>query len=763
MDLEPSPPENRALRRQAADSLRNVLNPPHAMDEFIIDYFEGGFDYDHHYDPDLHRDLEIELGHAYNDGPFAALADAVGLEHDYDDHDDYEIEYREYRAGFEQGRRDFGGGDLDDRSLISGSSVPDSVDRATDDSHEHHYRTSDDGNSEDEAVLERYGESWESDRASLPSSEDSSQDEEGSQVSTPEHGGAHPRNARLEEPLIEIPGEEALISLGASNEALANFDDFTDEEVFDEFSEDEVLANRYDVDLDSSSEEHGSERHYGEEDSLRSPSRDEDSDFYSENEASASGNSATSSRSSPSSHSGDLFIPPSPPPAFVPSISREFDAFRTELASRQRQRQRLQEDLRHLREARRGITNPVRPEDAPQPVDFFFDHMPAPQRDAHGLLAQIEMDLERGRQQRRRPAPSPIRAPPPRPQQQREPPAVIDLTGDSDNEVLALPDSARFAERPNPFAPRDQSRSNSRRNNPARRAPSFARSDSSFLGPGAAPVIDLTSDAPEADPPPRLGPRSRRPLGQQNNEGPVDRARANAWGAANMNAIFRQMGIPRMGVDFLQQMRVALGGGQGDYEVEFIGENVRAEHPHMHRPLANFPIMENPLADNPVDFNYGANGFNHEPPARPKPAHIAPPEPREGFTRNTGEDTVVICPSCEEELQYDPDDKDGQQPPPAKKARTTKKDREEHHFWAVKACGHVSSRLLTVPHRMACFPDANLCSYQVYCRSCFENRRPSTKNGRQSSFQVVDKKLLCAVDDCTSDVTTKTAWVGIFL
>jgi hypothetical protein len=108
----------------------------------------------------------------------------------------------------------------------------------------------------------------------------------------------------------------------------------------------------------------------------------------------------------------------------------------------------------------------------------------------------------------------------------------------------------------------------------------------------------------------------------------------------------------------------------------------------MHGPPANFPIMENPLADNPVDFNYGANGFNQEA-ARPKPAHIAPPEPREGFTRSTGEDTVVICPSCEEELKYDPDENDAQ-PPPAKKVRTTKKDREEHHFWAVKACGHVS-------------------------------------------------------------------------
>ncbi|OIW34198.1 hypothetical protein CONLIGDRAFT_570424 [Coniochaeta ligniaria NRRL 30616] len=161
---------------------------------------------------------------------------------------------------------------------------------------------------------------------------------------------------------------------------------------------------------------------------------------------------------------------------------------------------------------------------------------------------------------------------------------------------------------------------------------------------------------------------------------------------------------------------------------------------HHGGPLANFPIIDNPLADNPVDFNYGVGMVDQEV-ARPKPAHIAPPEAREGFTRATGEDTVVVCPSCEEELKYDPDDaeKDAQQPPPAKKARTTRKDREEHHFWAVKACGH------------------------VYCRSCYENRRPTVRNAGQTHFQIADKRVLCAVEDCSSDVSTKTAWVGIFL
>lgn len=686
VDLEPSPPRTGHSVARSPESAKCV-EPFDAMDDLIIDYLEGGLDHDYQDDHDLHRDLEIELGNNYNDGPFAALADADDLLPDYDYGEDYDIEYH---AGPEQGGG-FGGVDLDEQSLSSGSSVPDSIDGTSEDSHGHHYHTSDDDSSEDEAVVGSYGEYEDSDYGSIPSSEDSSQDGEDSQSS--ERDEIRPSSVRFD-PLADIPADQVLAHLEAFDEIHQDLDDLTDEEVFDDFSDNEALANPYDVELDSSSEDQDLDSLFNGEYSVRRDSPDEDSQVYSEDEVSSSGDSATSTRSSSTSSSDGLFIPPSPPPAFFRHPSREFDAFHDEIADRQQERRRLQEDLRQLREAHRRVPPPLPRADAPNGISFFLDRLPAPQRDAHGLLAQVEMDLERGRQQRRRAAHSPIRAPP-RPQQQREPPAVIDLTGDSDNEVLALPDAARFAGRSsgsrdaNPFAPRDQNRSNSRRNNPARRAPSFARSDSSFLGPGAAPVIDLTSDAPEADPRPRPGLRSRRPADQQNNEGPVGRVRANGWGAANMNAIFRQMGIPRMGVDFLQHMRVALGGGQADYEVEFIGENARAGHPHVHRPLANFPIMENPLADNPVEFNYGANGFNHEPPARPKPAHIAPPEPREGFTRNTGEDTVVICPSCEEELKYDPDEKESQ-PPPAKKPRTSKKDREEHHFWAVKACGHVS-------------------------------------------------------------------------
>jgi len=155
------------------------------------------------------------------------------------------------------------------------------------------------------------------------------------------------------------------------------------------------------------------------------------------------------------------------------------------------------------------------------------------------------------------------------------------------------------------------------------------------------------------------------------------------------------------------------------------------------------PPPHNPLAGNAPNFNYRANGYNggggggtREPP---KPAFEAPPKARSGFTRDTKavvekkagagasgasgwvsasaslsnssgkkkgvagqqyhqqqqeveeEEMVVICPSCDKELAYDPDEERPETP--ASKRPKNRKDREEHHFWAVKECGHVSTGL----------------------------------------------------------------------
>ena len=125
-------------------------------------------------------------------------------------------------------------------------------------------------------------------------------------------------------------------------------------------------------------------------------------------------------------------------------------------------------------------------------------------------------------------------------------------------------------------------------------------------------------------------------------------------------------------------------------EVEIIGQNP------VPRPAAI--ALANPLLGNPVQFNYQANGFGANRGEAPKPPHVPPPAAREGFTRNTGEDVVAVCASCEEELKYDPEAADGS--PPAKRART-KKDREEHHFWAVPECGHVC---IPYPYRILSRP-----------------------------------------------------------
>lgn len=699
------------------------------MDDLIIDYGEGGIEYNHPF-PDLAQELlELEQANNYNDGPFAALAAAVDSLPRHG-HDIYGIPHW---GGSDQGG-DFAGIGQDEQSISSDessglqsshryeSSVPESLgapfqsDSESEDLGQNRIHIRED-DSEEEEILARgrptlRGRQHASEEASEDSLssfeldqvrdyseneqvEDSSQDGEGYQSSDADE--AHPLSLRwdISAEIAAHQDDDLLSDLGVAQE----IGDSSEDNGLDELSDDEILASRYIRGLDSSSEGQRTDSEDDEDDdddesSLRSRHLHR---LYSDDddEASASG-SSTDSSDSPSSESPSegSIAPPSPRRAFVPRHPRALDALHDLdvleeefqiLDNIEHEHQRLRENLRQSRGAHFGVPHPVRRANAPNGIDYFLDRLPVPQRDAQGLLAQMEMDLERGRHQRRRAAPSPIRAPP-RPRQQREP-AFIDLTGDSDSpppEILALPDAPRFAGRDgNPFAPpRDAFRNNPRRNNPVRRAPSFARSDGSFLGPGGAPVIDLTNDAPEAaDRPPRLIPPQRR-REIPSNDRRAGRVRSNAWSGPNMNTIFRQFGIPRIGADLLQQMRVAFGGGQAEYEIEILGENILdADDLPDH-----FPVMENPLADNPVDFNYGANGINHEP-ARPQPAHIAPPEPREGFTRKTGEDTVVICPGCEKELKYDPD---GVSPPPAKRAKTTKKDREEHHFWAVKACGHVS-------------------------------------------------------------------------
>ncbi|RKF80776.1 putative cell cycle control protein [Golovinomyces cichoracearum] len=135
-------------------------------------------------------------------------------------------------------------------------------------------------------------------------------------------------------------------------------------------------------------------------------------------------------------------------------------------------------------------------------------------------------------------------------------------------------------------------------------------------------------------------------------------------------------------------------------------------------------------------MDYGQGSHNRTP------EHVPPPAARDNFTRSlTGSDTI-ICPSCEEELIQNKDE------PLIKKGKKTisKKDREEHPFWVAKECGH------------------------VYCNRCFQSRgdRIKTTGFRYgvkplSSRLTSRKPLLCAVDDCKSEIRAKDKWVGVFL
>lgn len=325
-----------------------------------------------------------------------------------------------------------------------------------------------------------------------------------------------------------------------------------------------------------------------------------------------------------------------------------------------------------------------------------------------------------------------------RPRRRPEPqvePEVIDLTGDNDSP----PHTAYQHRSQNVRRQRSQ-----QRNTP----PRLARSDASYMG--SHTVINLVSDSDEdpAELPPPRSPRrisvGREPLRDRDRHRPHQRRPRmpppnEPFGMAENAFHHFQTLIHNIPIFRLVNNPPALGDNREEDDIVIMGHrNLMADRLPDPLPAPNLP---------PIEFNYNAHPFANVPAAAggaaAKPAHEPPKETREGFTRNTGEDVVAICPSCDEELAYDPDaDEANSGPPPAKKART-KKDKAEHHFWAVKACGH------------------------VYCRKCYENRKPVGKNPIPVGFRPdpngTKNKMLCAVEDCDSDVSPKSAWVGIFL
>ncbi|KAK4195358.1 hypothetical protein QBC40DRAFT_289220 [Triangularia verruculosa] len=287
-------------------------------------------------------------------------------------------------------------------------------------------------------------------------------------------------------------------------------------------------------------------------------------------------------------------------------------------------------------------------------------------------------------------------------------PVVIDLTGDDEEN-----EQPRANPHPNP-----------RRQTLSHRTPSLTRSDGSLLGNhGAADIIDLTMDDP-APPPPRRHNSSRAQARFNVPRPPQDQVLVvedDEDEEDNIPAGPRMIG--QMLHQLQDRLRPAVFGVWGLHDLAMLG-----------RRSAN-----NPLGAHGPNLNYGLHRGGQERPAPPKPAHVPPKPAREGFTRATGEavEDVAVCPGCEEELKYDPDESRADMPP-QKRART-KKDNEEHHFWAVKECGH------------------------VYCKSCYEGRGKSKLKRAHFRPGPGKSKILCNVPDCESEVGSKTAWVGLFL
>ncbi|PNY24667.1 Uncharacterized protein TCAP_05397 [Tolypocladium capitatum] len=315
--------------------------------------------------------------------------------------------------------------------------------------------------------------------------------------------------------------------------------------------------------------------------------------------------------------------------------------------------------------------------------------------------------------------------------------AFIDLTGEPDSPVEQRAPQ-RVPQQPS-LGGRNPRRTSSQRISP----PRLARSDSTFIAPGAS-FIDLTVESPQdgrqAEPPRQLRPRHHHHYHHHHHHRP--------GGLASDQLIELEF----------------INGGVGLYTD--IARGVR----HMAGMIGS-QLMRNGFPGPALEF---AASISPRGPS-PKPPMEEVPPTRDGFTRDTSansKDTaemVVICPACNEELAYDPSETTVQS---ASLARSKKRKRSpgEHHFWAVKKCGHV-----WITPSLRTLAGFEVLTYfiieKVYCADCFENRRPTKAAPDGVGFRGPGGKppasapndLRCAVENCETKVIAKTEWIGIYL
>ncbi|KAL1892828.1 hypothetical protein Cpir12675_004362 [Ceratocystis pirilliformis] len=112
-------------------------------------------------------------------------------------------------------------------------------------------------------------------------------------------------------------------------------------------------------------------------------------------------------------------------------------------------------------------------------------------------------------------------------------------------------------------------------------------------------------------------------------------------------------------------------------QIDFFFRRLAHAIPDVHEPEYHFGQYFRPAT---------TTAFSPPSPPPPPPLPLELEETREGFTRSTGEDIEMVCPSCDNALEFDPLGDRGENT----SKKRTKRDQAEHYFWAVKACGHVS-------------------------------------------------------------------------
>ncbi|EAW13202.1 putative RING finger domain protein [Aspergillus clavatus NRRL 1] len=118
--------------------------------------------------------------------------------------------------------------------------------------------------------------------------------------------------------------------------------------------------------------------------------------------------------------------------------------------------------------------------------------------------------------------------------------------------------------------------------------------------------------------------------------------------------------------------------------------------------------------DRPFTVEYPRSGPTSE---RARQDSYKPPSPApEGFTRTAGEDDVVVCPNCDEELGTG--------------------DERKQQIWVSKPCGH------------------------VYCGECARNRAVSKAKKSSQKTKPFSK---CQVIDCGKPVSSPRSMVQIYL